>query len=276
MPLDTVLTLLNVVWGLVLTGIGIEMVNNPPDVRWKRWVYRILFIVFGIAVIATTAIQSARNTSEQVRLHQEAEGMERQLSNKVSEQGGKLDAIAHFEQQFLSFVAQRPSGSSDATAKAYEAMAATVMRLAQSSTSQTPPPPGGRLDILYEGSELNGKTITVPANPNGMAQLSPIHTKNVGNKATGQVSARLYFSKLVTGGIWTGWQGTESEEEGYPSCFYAAGMPPIFINPKETWNWQPFTAQFQNWQQGEAITVKVKFFYGTDKPSEATFSIRRQ
>jgi hypothetical protein len=57
--MDTVLTVLNVVWGLILTGIGIEMVNNPPgDVRWKKWFYRILFMVFGSAVIVTTFVQS--------------------------------------------------------------------------------------------------------------------------------------------------------------------------------------------------------------------------
>jgi hypothetical protein len=135
MPLDTVLTLLNVVWGLILTGIGIEMVNNPPDTRAKKWTYRVLFAVFGLAVIVTTAYQSVRNATEQQRLKAEAEKTERELSNKVSEQSGKLDAIAHFESQFLTFVSQRPSG--DATTKAYEAMALTIMRTAQGPAVQS-------------------------------------------------------------------------------------------------------------------------------------------
>src|SRR5258708_23218143 len=62
---DIGLTVLNVVFGLILTGIGIEMVNNPPDTKTKKWVYRILFSVFGIAVVITTFIQSTSNTKRQ-------------------------------------------------------------------------------------------------------------------------------------------------------------------------------------------------------------------
>jgi len=112
MPLDTVLTLLNVVWGLILSGIGIEMVNNPPgDVRWKKWAYRLLFVLFGVAVIVTTSYQSVRNANEQQQIKAEAQKTEKELSNKVSEQSGKLDAIAHFEGQFLDFVSHRQRGS---------------------------------------------------------------------------------------------------------------------------------------------------------------------
>jgi hypothetical protein len=274
MPLDTVLTLLNVVWGLVLTGIGIEMVNNPPgELRWKRWAYRILFIVFGALVIVTTAVQSARNEGEQSRLRRDAETTERTLSNRVSEEGGKLDAIAHFEQQFLTFVSQQKSGTSD---KAYEAMATAVMRLAQGSSSATASsPPGGRLEILYDGSNLNGQALTVPVVANGQFQLQAFHTKNIGARSTGQVSARIYFNKPISSASM--WMATDSEENGFPVSFWIGGMMgPTVINPTETWNWFPFVAIYPNWPNGEAISAKIKFFYGTDKPTEASFTIRKQ
>jgi len=273
MTTDLLLTVLNVVFGLVLTGIGIEMVNNPPgEIRWKRWAYRILFIVFGIAVVVTTAMQSVRNQSEQERLRKEAAATEIQLSNQVSAQGGKLDAIAHFEQQFLTFVQQRPT--SDAAAKAYETMASAVVKLASGANPATAaPPPGGRLEILYDGSTVDGKTI-LAGTANGQLQLSPFHTKNVGKQATGSVSVRLYFNKPVNMTVGNGWFPTESEEPGYPICFYASGMPAIIVNPSETWNWQPFFAMVQNWKQGDTVSAKIKFFYGTEKPSAATFTIR--
>src|SRR5208283_1142868 len=72
MTTDILLTLLNVIFGLVLTGIGFEMVNNPPgDVPWKKNAYRGLFLLFGAGVIVTTFFQSVRATQEQERLRTE-------------------------------------------------------------------------------------------------------------------------------------------------------------------------------------------------------------
>lgn len=130
MPMDTVLTVLNVVWGLILTGIGVEMVNNPPgDVQWKKWAYRIVFVVFGFAVIVTTFAQSVRNTNEQRHLSENAQRTENNLSNKVSEQGGKLDAIADLWKQFL---ASMPAQLKSAAAwGAYQAMAKATINIAR-------------------------------------------------------------------------------------------------------------------------------------------------
>lgn len=130
MPMDTVLTVLNVVWGLILTGIGVEMVNNPPgDVRWKKWAYRIVFMVFGFAVLVTTSAQSVRNTNEQRHLSANAQRTENNLSNKVSEQGGKLDAIADLWKQFL---ASMPAQLKSAAAwGAYQAMAKATINIAR-------------------------------------------------------------------------------------------------------------------------------------------------
>lgn len=279
MPLDTVLTLLNVVWGLVLTGIGIEMVNNPPgDVRWKKWFYRLLFIVFGVAVIATTACQSVRNASEQQHLKTEAQKTEKDLSNKVSEQGGKLDAIAHFEQQFLTFVSQsqRSSGNApDAQTKAYEAMALSVMKMAQGSGPSSSP--DVHLHILYNKNELNGQTVRVPFNPQGSAkmfQLLPFSVHNSGSHISNAVSVRLYFSKQVQSS--NQWMATPSDEADLPFCYYAGGMmAPIYINAQETWNFSEFSGLIQNQNMdSNEIAVRMKVFYGADRPVVANFTIR--
>jgi hypothetical protein len=136
MPMDTVLTVLNVVWGLILTGIGVEMVNNPPgDVRWKKWFYRILFMVFGSAVVVTTFVQSVRNANEQRHLWETAQRTESNLSNKVSEQGGKLDAIADLWKQFL---ASMPAQLKSAAAwGAYQAMAKATINIARPASSMS-------------------------------------------------------------------------------------------------------------------------------------------
>ena len=88
MTTDTVLTLLNVVWGLMLTGIGIEMVNSPPgnDPK-KKWGYRILFCVLGGAVVATTLLQSSRTATEQT-------AERKQHDNEQGKLEGKLDLMS--------------------------------------------------------------------------------------------------------------------------------------------------------------------------------------
>lgn len=272
MPLDTALTLANVVCGLILTGIGIEMVNNPPgDAAWKKWLYRILFIVFGGAVVATTFFQSVRSSNEQLQLRQNAESRERELSNKVSEQGGKLDAISHFEQQFLTFVSgTRTTGTPDAAAKAYEAMALTVLKMSQPTQTSQP----AHIVILNGNAELNGSTIT-SATPAAI-ELSEIHLKNSGGQATGATSARLYLSKQVTLTNFF-WQPTQSDEPDFPYAYYsvASGLMPTLINPQETWNWVPFQGQLVQ-PLNESIKAKLKVFYGSLKPAEAVFTIRKK
>jgi hypothetical protein len=138
MTVDIWLTLLNAVWGLVLTGIGIEMVNRPPTDNRKKWLYRIVFMVFGIAVIVTTGVQSVRSANEQQRLQKEAQNTEKDLSNQLSSANGKLDAISHFEGQFLTFVTQQKGSAPDPAAKAYEAMALTVLKMAQAPSPTAP------------------------------------------------------------------------------------------------------------------------------------------
>jgi len=276
MSTDTLLTLLNVVFVVLLSGIGVEMVNNPPgEEGWKKWLYRALFAGFGLTIVIVTVVQSARNNAEQDSLRDEAQKRERELSNKVSEQGGKLDAIAHFEQQFLAFVSQQRVGAPDAQAKAYEAMAMAVMNMAQ-GPGRPPSWSDTRLAVLCEGRELNGQTITVKPVPSGALPVRiQINVRNEGSHVSGAVSARLYFSKEISGA--GDWEPFGSDDPAFPSAFYIGGsMSPAAagINPQETFVWdfngqipQPFDAP---------ISARLKVFYGSSKPVEANFTIRKR
>jgi len=131
---DILLTLLNVVSGVILTGIGIEMVNNPPgDIRWKKNLYRLLFAVFGCAIIATTFLQSVRTAKEQERLHSEAQQGQIESTGKLNYMQGTLDTIAKFESQFIASHSQSP----DESTKAAVAAAAQILKAATPSLSPT-------------------------------------------------------------------------------------------------------------------------------------------
>lgn len=107
--------------------------------------------------------------------------------------------------------------------------------------------------------------------------------KNVGGRATGPVSARLYFSKQLTQmppgtapGAIGQWQPTASDEAKFPYAFYGSAGPfGVEINPQETWNWPGFAGQLSQ-APAKPISGKVKVFYGSAKPVEAHFVFRKQ
>jgi hypothetical protein len=73
---------------ILLTGIGIEMVNSPPgDDPKKKWVYRILFLVLGVGVVVTTLLQSSRTAGEQI-------GERKQRDIEQGKLEGKLDLVS--------------------------------------------------------------------------------------------------------------------------------------------------------------------------------------
>jgi hypothetical protein len=176
MRLDFWLTLLNVVFGLGIALIGVEMVNNPPTSSRLKWIYRTLFIVLGVAVVITTAFQSARSSEEQARTKTEADKTERELSNKVSEQGGKLDAITHFEQQFLTFVSQRPGSTAGSSTRMDEAMALAVIKMAQGYGVNSQPKNSLRARALDLAEELDvwsaQREADMPSFPNFTASMT--------------------------------------------------------------------------------------------------------
>jgi hypothetical protein len=288
---DLVLAIAVPLVAMLAGWVGVEMSLTPPERQTaeQRRNYRAAFILFMLLAIGLNIWQTARNAKQQNSAKDDYQRKQGELTNKVSEQGGKLDAIAHFEQQFLTFVsqAQRPAGgASDAQTKAYEAMALAVMKMAQGSAPQSPG--NVHLQITYEGSELDGRTIDVALNngttngaPNGQHgfQLAQFHIKNYGSSTSGAVSARLYFSKQLFGS--GGWESTPSDESALPVAFYmGGGITPIHINAQETWNFPEFFGIVSSppvvWEPGETIAVRLKVFYETDRPVIANFHIRRK
>lgn len=128
------------------------------------------------------------------------------------------------------------------------------------------------LQILYEGSELNGRTIFIH---DRQVALSEFHTKNYGSHATGPISVRLYLSKQVSE-VGSLWQVTSSEEPEYPSCFWTTGASGAVINPQETWNWGSFagTIDTSSLDSNDVMKGKLKVFYGADKPAVADFTLK--
>ena len=68
---------------------------------------------------------------------------------------------------------------------------------------------------------------------------------------------------------------TASDEAGFSTAFYSAGIVPVLINPQETWNWPAFSGQMTQ-ALNEPVSVKLRVFYGGAKPVEANFRIRKQ
>jgi hypothetical protein len=282
---DIVLAILVPLVASALGWVGVEMSLTPQEglTHRTRRNYRIAMLLLVLAAVVLSIWQTTRNIGQQNQEKEASQKREGELSNKVSEQGGKLDAIAHFEQQFLAFVsASRSAGTPDAASKAYEAMALTVLRMAQPAASQ----PDAHLVILYQDGELNGRTISIPAPSNVSPiaiQLSEFRFKNNGGHVTAGVSARLYLSKTVSST--SIWQPTLSDDPDFPFAYYSGGglgggfggaLSPI-INPQETWNWMAFQGQLPAGQTLiEPIKAKLKVFYGTAKPAEAIFSIQRK
>jgi hypothetical protein len=88
---NIVLAMLNAVWGVLLTGIGIEMVNNPPDTATRKRMYRIIFGVLCAALIATTYLQSSKTESELAAERKEHDIEQGKLEGKLDDVSKQLE-----------------------------------------------------------------------------------------------------------------------------------------------------------------------------------------
>lgn len=64
MNIDIILTIAQIIVGLFLAAVGVEMANNPPQTAKQKWMYRSIFIALGILAIGITvgqAINTDRN-----------------------------------------------------------------------------------------------------------------------------------------------------------------------------------------------------------------------
>jgi hypothetical protein len=138
-----------------------------------------------------------------------------------------------------------------------------------------------RLQIMYNGSKLNGSTIETPSVDGLELMLSRFNIKNDGPHDTPFVTMRLYFSKGVTLNLVRTppiWEFTDSDEpNAFPGEYFSANGSPSgpVIHVGETWNWEPFPGRIVHPEDAKvAIRAKVKIFYGASRPAEAIFSVK--
>lgn len=158
MTIELLLLAANLLCAFALGFIGIEMVNSPPgEIRWKKWLYRCLFIFFGVGVMSTTIFSTIRTESDRQRRERETNVIQNNLSNQISNQAGKLDAIGQFMGQFVQTTQQR-GVVPDEAAKAYRAMAQAVIKMAQGNKSQ----PGESRELSPADQETMKENLFVP------------------------------------------------------------------------------------------------------------------
>jgi hypothetical protein len=81
MTKDIILFASSLLFTLALTGVGVEMANNPPTTKGKKWFYRGLFALFGISVLVTSTWGFVRSSAAQNKNDIQIGAMGQQLSD---------------------------------------------------------------------------------------------------------------------------------------------------------------------------------------------------
>jgi len=134
------------------------------------------------------------------------------------------------------------------------------------------------LEISDIRGPLDGRVFEI--SQNGPVPFNPLFFKNVGDKRTEPLSIQLSVSSdlFMNGG--SEWQRTATDDQDYPFSYYSSEAVSsrtagIGIAPQETW-----PLQFYEYNQRifspttNAVTCKLKVFYGAEKPAEAKFIIK--
>jgi len=120
---------------------------------------------------------------------------------------------------------------------------------------------------------LSGQTFD--ALPGGILSMGGLLAKNVGDKKTDSISARLLSTVSLTA-RWGDWEPSHATEPGYPFAYSLASLKPG-ISPGDSATLDPdFTLQFNSQIPRGSSTgavVKLKVFYGGEKPTEVTFQV---
>jgi hypothetical protein len=259
------------VFPLVLAGYGGHLATLAlPDSRDQR---RAKLVVWGLALagVLFSALQQAEAYRSDKEHDEKQAILQSKLDTSLQKQEyarGQLDSISVMIGKF-------GEKSSDPVLGQLAGAIVKMSQNARAASQSLTAPANVRLQVLYNGSELEGRTISVVANqPTSTPfQTSDFRIKNAGGRVAGPVSVRLYFSSPVVSLV-PQWQSTASDDSNFATAFYSTGFPPILINPQETWNWISFNGVIP---QGlsEPISAKVKVFYGAEKPVEVAFLIRK-
>jgi hypothetical protein len=107
MTIDIILTVMQVVVGLLLAGVGIEMANNPPQTTKQKWIYRSVFIVLGIFATGITlgqAVKASRDQQEAKRIGDNERQVAQQDRLERVKEVGNLQGQLQSMQQVLGHV----------------------------------------------------------------------------------------------------------------------------------------------------------------------------
>jgi hypothetical protein len=96
MNLDIALQMASITLTVLLAGVAIEMANEPPITRGKKWAYRLAFILFGLSLAGVTYSQTVRALNEQTRARNEANNEQQKSAAQYGLVQGKLDNITQF------------------------------------------------------------------------------------------------------------------------------------------------------------------------------------
>jgi hypothetical protein len=173
----------------------------------------------------------------------------------------------------------------------HQALVSKVAKLQNAPRPICPPlspvvaPKEANIKLMYDTSPLEGKIVNVQARwmttdgkrvPNGSLsfEIPKLYVKNFGDKETDMFTSRLYFSKSVQSiGPWS---NQDSEEHGFVSSAYSAGsdapMVP-FVSPQERVPLMVFHGSVSGCMLEKTMLVRVKVFYGVEKPAVATFRV---
>jgi hypothetical protein len=99
------------------------MVNNPPSTNARKWLYRGLFGLFGLAVIGTTFVQSARTANQQEQARNETHADQLTSQKQISYMTGKLDTISELLTKYANSAGATPKSDFTALAKALAGIA---------------------------------------------------------------------------------------------------------------------------------------------------------
>jgi hypothetical protein len=69
---DILIPVLLIIATLLISGVGIEMANNPPTSRKAKWVYRVIFAVLGLTLCGLAYLQADRAATQQAQARTEA------------------------------------------------------------------------------------------------------------------------------------------------------------------------------------------------------------
>jgi hypothetical protein len=260
------------VFPLALAGVGGHLAAVAlPDQAARRRTY--FFVIWGLALIGI--VLAGLQQIEAFHSDKEHDAKQELIQGKLDTSLQRGEYMRGQLESISLMLGKVGEGQKD---PAVSQLAGVIVKMADNAKASSPPTlvvPDLHLGLLYEGANLNGRSLGSLGENAKTIKLVEFQIHNGAERATGATSLRLYFSKPVTASSpltpQFPWQPTPSDEINFPAAFYSTGAVPITINPTETWNWPAFSGQLTD--DFDEVSAKLKVFYGSARPAEASFLV---